>query len=42
MRPEQNRRAVMCKCGETRYVDEWFGDVGIRHYVCGHKEKITR
>jgi len=32
----------MCKrCGND-YVDEWFGDVGIRHYRCGRKEKITR
>lgn len=32
----------MCECGETRYVDEWFGNVGIRHYVCGHKKQIAR
>jgi hypothetical protein len=31
-----------CHCGSDDYFDEWFGNVGVRHYVCGHKKPIKR
>ena len=34
---------VTCDCNRSEYVDEWFGNIGIRHFVCcGNKKKVTR